>query len=159
MKKPTDDDLNLWRMISDDIKPIPKNYHQEPITYKKERPKMNPDYFYPKPIKKDTYEVSELQYREIKGVKIDATIDLHGDKLDHACQRLKNFLTHCQRVGNRLVLVITGKGKNVDGEIVGVLRNEIPTWFKNNPQFVISFTNAQSKDGGEGAFYVRVRKL
>jgi DNA-nicking Smr family endonuclease len=159
MRKPTDEDLDLWSSLTNTIKPLDHNVYQEPLIYKKERPKFNPDAFYPKPQHKLTYSVTEADYRDIKHQTIDVRIDLHGDTLDQACTRLSRFFTNAQRHGNKLALVITGKGRIIDGERVGVLRNEIPLWFKNNPQFVISFSTAQPHHGGDGAFYVRIRKL
>lgn len=159
MKKPTEDELCLWESLTNTIKRIHHNIHQEPLTYKKERPNIDPGRFFPKPIQKATYTVTAVDYRDIKHQTIDARIDLHGDTLDQAQLRLTRFFTSAQQRGDKLALVITGKGKIIDGERIGVLRNEIPVWLQSNAQFVISFTTAQPQHGGDGAFYVRIRKL
>ena len=63
-------------------------------------------------------------------VAIDARIDLHGMTQAAAHSRLSDFLCGAQASGARLVLVITGKGRNNgsgEGER-GVLRRLVPIW-------------------------------
>jgi DNA-nicking Smr family endonuclease len=60
------------------------------------------------------------------------------------------------RRNKRMLLVVTGKGR--DG--VGVLRQSLPLWL-NAPSirpFVLAFDVASRKDGGEGAFYVLLKR-
>ena len=100
-----------------------------------------------------------------KAVKIQARIDLHGMTCAQAEEKLRSFLVKAQCLGNKTVLVITGKGrpdKNssiVSGDYaLGTLRNFTMRWLDNNPQWVVSYAQASSKDGGLGAFYVHVRR-
>ena len=62
-------------------------------------------------------------------------------------------------MGKRCVLVITGKGLKSDGSI-GVLRENIPDWLneRRNRGLIIAFSHAVQKDGGEGAFYVMLKR-
>ncbi|MEL6172865.1 MAG: Smr/MutS family protein, partial [Pseudomonadota bacterium] len=75
------------------------------------------------------------------------------------------FILDAQARGLRLVLVITGKGKNRDdqGPIPvrnGVLRHQIPQWLGMPPlsQAVLQISQAHQKHGGGGAYYVYIRR-
>lgn len=92
---------------------------------------------------------------------IDARLDLHGHSQAEAHEALFRFLRRAQSRGGRLVLVITGKGGRELGRGEGVLKRNVPLWL-NLPEFrelVIGFDTAAISHGGEGALYVRVRKL
>lgn len=86
-------------------------------------------------------------------------VDLHGMALDDAKDAVDQFLAERQRRGERCVLVITGKGKNSRGQIA-VLRERIPEWLARGPSArrVLAFVTARPCDGGEGAFYVLLRR-
>lgn len=96
-------------------------------------------------------------------ISVDARIDLHGMRQREAHGSLKAFLARAQAHGNRHVLVITGKGgkREHDGSFErGVLNREVPRWL-TEPEFrnwVVSFTPANRRHGGEGALYVRLRR-
>ncbi len=90
---------------------------------------------------------------------IDARIDLHGLTQAEAHSALAHFLRRAQHDGARFVLVITGKGAR-SGER-GILRRQVPLWLQL-PEFrhaVIGFEEAHIGHGGEGALYVRLRKM
>jgi DNA-nicking Smr family endonuclease len=90
---------------------------------------------------------------------IDARFDLHGLTQSEAHAALQRFLREAVARGARLVLVITGKGAR-DGER-GVLKRQVPQWLAL-PEFrslVIGFEDAGVRHGGEGALYVRLRRL
>ena len=72
---------------------------------------------------------------------------------------LIHFVRSASARGNRLVLVITGKGQRADGE-GGVLRREVPHWLRlpEFRTFVVGFEEAHISHGGEGAIYVRLRR-
>ncbi len=90
---------------------------------------------------------------------IDARFDLHGLTQSEAHAELLRILRTASARGHRLVLVITGKGRR-SGE-VGVLRRQVPQWLAlpEFRSFVIGFEDAHIAHGGEGALYVRLRKL
>lgn len=101
--------------------------------------------------------------------EIEARLDLHGLRQQEAQHALYRFLLGAQARGQRLVLVITGKGSRGAGEEAGfmpdrdagVLRRALPRWLEL-PQFrelVVSCAPAHARDGGQGAFYLRLRKL
>ena len=87
---------------------------------------------------------------------IQSKLDLHGYKLHDAENLFHNFVTKCYQQGNRNLLIITGKGQ--DGE--GKIRKSLHTWINKNElsKLVIFYTHASPKDGGNGAYYVRLRK-
>lgn len=89
----------------------------------------------------------------------EARLDLHGMRQASAFHALAAFLRQAQVRGLRTVLVITGKGRAADEE-TGVLRRAVPRWLAE-PQFrqlVVGFETAAQRHGGEGAFYVRLRR-
>ena len=90
---------------------------------------------------------------------IDARFDLHGLTQSEAHAALMHFLRTASARDYRLVLVITGKGRR-SGE-VGVLRRQVPQWLAlpEFRSFVVGFEDAHIAHGGEGALYVRLRKL
>jgi DNA-nicking Smr family endonuclease len=106
-------------------------------------------------------------FRRLKRGKLDpeSRIDLHGMTLDRAHPVLVTFILSAQTQGLRLVLVITGKGKDRDegGPIPvrrGVLRHQVPQWLALPPcaQAVLQVVQAHVGHGGGGAYYVWLRK-
>ena len=98
-------------------------------------------------------------------IKPEARIDLHGMTMAEAHPELTAFILGSQAVGRRLVLVITGKGKDRDdgGPIPtrhGVLRHQVPQWLALPPlaQAVLQVTPAHVRHGGHGAYYVYLRR-
>lgn len=91
---------------------------------------------------------------------IEGILDLHGMTLDKAHTRCISFLKGAQINGYRCVLIITGKGR-FSKDKVGVIKKHFPEWMYESPlsKIVLSFAPAQIKDGGEGAFYVLLRKI
>lgn len=96
----------------------------------------------------------------------EARIDLHGMTMDRAHPALTGFIMRAASDGKRLVLVITGKGKDrdEDGPIPvrrGVLRHNVPHWLSVPPlsQLVLQITPAHISHGGGGAYYVYLRRL
>ena len=75
---------------------------------------------------------------------------------------LLTFLQRAHSDGLTFVLVITGKGKVGGAESErGVLRRQVPQWL-SLPEFrslVVGFEEAHIGHGGEGALYVRVRRV
>ena len=104
--------------------------------------------------------------RLLKGqLEIDATLDLHGLTADQARMQLQIFVQNANRLGNRLLLIITGKGnkKTVDEfnrPRSGVLKSGVPEWLKTGPisDAILQVTQAHGKHGGGGAYYVYLRR-
>ncbi len=172
-----EDDKNLWNLMTQDVKPL---HPEKPSAQKPESQSKSSKTATPKPQKlKDpipqTRAVVEKS-REIdkntkdklvKGkLKIEKRIDLHGMRQEEAFQSLKKFVESAHSSGNRLVLVITGKGaQSVNPEhwmedARGVLKRKFPSWMEQSPfkNIVLQYHHARPRDGGDGAFYVYLRK-
>ncbi|MGR3395341.1 Smr/MutS family protein [Pseudooceanicola nanhaiensis] len=98
-------------------------------------------------------------------IKPEARLDLHGMTLSEAHPELVAFILSSQAMGRRLVLVITGKGRERDYEAPmpvrhGVLRHQVPQWLGLSPlkQAVLQIAPAHIRHGGEGAYYVYLRR-
>jgi DNA-nicking Smr family endonuclease len=98
---------------------------------------------------------------------IDQSIDLHGMTQPQAHQALRGFLVYAQAQGDRLVLVVTGKGAPKtrifspdDFGEPGVLRRLVPHWLHapDMRMIVLGFEEAGRAHGGSGALYVRLRR-
>ena len=95
----------------------------------------------------------------------EAKLDLHGMTLDRAHPALTRFILSAQAQGKRLVLIVTGKGKDRDegGPIpvrLGVLRHQVPQWLSVPPlsSAVMQVSAAHNRHGGGGAYYVYLRR-
>jgi len=111
--------------------------------------------------------MDEKSFRRMKRGKIkpEGKLDLHGMRVDGAHPALTRFILSAQASGKRLVLVVTGKGKDRDepGPMPvprGVLRHHVPQWLALPPlaQAVLQVTPAHVTHGGEGAYYVYLRR-
>lgn len=97
---------------------------------------------------------------------IDGTIDLHGMRQTEAHAALTRFIRARVARGDRTILVITGKGlKKLERDAAtiveaGVLRSMLPIWLSEPSlaPFVAGWDVAAQAHGGEGAFYVRLRR-
>ena len=95
----------------------------------------------------------------------EARIDLHGMTLAAAQPALVRFVSEAHARGLRLVLVITGKGRERDerGPIparTGALRHEVPHWLTSGAlrMLVLQVAEAHRSHGGSGAYYVYLRR-
>lgn len=88
--------------------------------------------------------------------EMEAKLDLHGMGQAGAYEALHRFITRSRARDVRNLLVITGKGRAGGG----VLRRLLPLWLEEAGlrSAILAFTPARREDGGEGAFYIRLRK-
>jgi len=114
------------------------------------------------PVNMDSKSFGKMKRGKLKP---EARIDLHGMTMAEAHPELVGFILNSQAMGRRLVLVITGKGKDRDdgGPIPtrhGVLRHQVPQWLALPPlrQVILQVTPAHLKHGGHGAYYVYLRR-
>lgn len=89
---------------------------------------------------------------------IEARIDLHGHGRFQAQDALTAFLINAHARGYRSVLVVTGKGARSGG--AGVIRSSVMDWIAQPPlrAIVAGIASAHRRHGGEGAFYVTLRR-
>ncbi len=87
---------------------------------------------------------------------IEARIDLHGFGRFEAEDQLRAFLLGSQARGLRAVLVITGQGRRGGG----VIRASFEEWLHaaSLRGVVSGFSSAGRRHGGEGAFYVTLKR-
>lgn len=171
------EDIELWVGVTRSIKPLRKRAprveavpDEKPVPPAKRSAAVKPA---PSPIqppapaklKKETPPSPTTLDRRTKqkiargNQTIDARLDLHGHTQAQAHDVLLRFLRVTQSRGGRVALVITGKGGR--GEGGGALKRAVPLWLAL-PEFrntVIGFDTAAIGHGGEGALYVRLRKL
>ncbi|MAP93341.1 MAG: hypothetical protein CMK07_00165 [Ponticaulis sp.] len=96
--------------------------------------------------------------RKIRRGKLETgpRLDLHGHTQDSARTALFQFVRFHQSQNEVSVLVITGKGRAGKG----VIRQRFLDWL-SEPEFkliVSGYAQAHRKHGGDGAFYVFLRK-
>lgn len=89
-------------------------------------------------------------------VEIDGKLDLHGMTQVEAFAALADFMRKKVKAGKRHLLIITGKGRGG----AGVLRRSLEAWLGQLPEAsaVLALRPAALKHGGDGAFYVLLRK-
>ena len=105
---------------------------------------------------------------ETKKIFKSRSIDLHGHSLDEANIKIKNFIEKAYDDEVEKLVIITGKGihsKNEKDPFVskklGILKYSVPDFIKKNVELSVlikSLSPASIHDGGEGAFYVFLRK-
>ena len=151
------------------VKPI-SNTAKHSIVYKATQTQIHQTpHHYPtskalpeKPIRiSQTGGLSRIQQKKMnKGdLPIELEIDLHGMNREQAYITFINAIRHAYHNQQRLVLCITGKGRN-SIESSGVLRHELPKWL-DLPEIaskIIRVCPASKQHGGDGAFYVILKK-
>ena len=91
-------------------------------------------------------------------IQIDAKIDLHGYFLDDAYNLLATFIKNHYILGDKLLLVITGKSKPAENQ--PTIRSSMKDWIENSEllNIVHSISNAADIHGGSGAVYLKLRR-
>ena len=136
-KKPTSEDLKTWKKFT---------------------------------LSKETIENKDryLDQKETSIQKI-RKIDLHGLSLDEANNKIEILIDKYFIEGVEKIIIITGKGlrsKTIDNPYVSkdlsILKNSVPDYINANLKIknkIKSISKAKIKDGGEGAFYVFLKKF
>ena len=96
-------------------------------------------------------------------------VDLHGLSLDKANKKIEVLVDKYFIEGVEKIIIITGKGlksKTVDNPYISkdlsILKNSVPDYINNNSKIknkIKSISKAEIKDGGEGAFYIFLKKV
>ena len=116
---------------------------------------------------KPTLQMNQKSFVKMRRGKLapEARIDLHGMTLNQAHPALMQFILSSQRAGRRLVLVITGKGERgglypAASRERGVLRRQVPQWLHaaSLRPAILQIDQAHISHGGEGAYYVYLKK-
>jgi DNA-nicking Smr family endonuclease len=117
-----------------------------------------------------TKEMGNVGVKESDFIKVDEKLiktpklDLHGFALDQANNVAKKFIIKFFNKGYKKLLIVTGKGlrskshKNpYVSEKLSMLKYSIPEYIENDNDLVNKInkvTQANLKDGGDGAIYV-----
>ena len=111
---------------------------------------------------------SKDQEEKIKNHKKIRAIDLHGQSLDEANNRIKDFILKSFNEGTEKLKIITGKGIHSQNEKdpyvskkLGILKYSVPDFLGKDIELsniIKSLSPATIEDGGEGVFYIYLRK-
>ena len=96
------------------------------------------------------------------------TIDLHGYTLEQANRSIEDFIKKSHEDKVNKLIVVTGKGLHSQNENdpyvskdLSILKYSVPEFIKNNNELmelIYDFGEANIEDGGEGAFYIYLKK-
>jgi DNA-nicking Smr family endonuclease len=156
-KRPlTDDDLAIWQKVTRTVQPLN-------LTGTAPMNKATPPHMHlppaPKPIRRMApADISINKDKLVRRGRVDIAqkIDLHDLTRDQAFPALVRRLNRAHASGARTVLVVTGKGPNLEG----VLRKSLPGWLMDPHirPIIASFAEAHIRHGGSGAFYVFLKR-
>ncbi len=173
-------DKNLWKEIIDTVVPLKKKGGRfgmeiKPITQKKNAmDDISVSFVSPEDIKVlkrrhiiesdlSLGDISRVDKSIIKNIKkgnfsVDARLDLHGKTLEKAFNTFVSFVNNNYELENRNLLIVTGKGNPEKN--TGIIRKNFPLWLNNESvRDKILYVNfANISDGGDGAFYVFLRR-
>ena len=95
--------------------------------------------------------------------------DLHGFTLDEANKKVKEIILSCSDKKFREILFITGKGLHSTNEKdvftskdLGKLKFSVPEFIRSDQDIkglIYSISDAETKDGGQGAILIKLRNL
>ena len=95
--------------------------------------------------------------------------DLHGYTLDEANLKVRDLIITCAKKKYKEILLITGKGIHSNSESdayvsknLSKLKYSVPEFIKSNEELsklIISLSDADLKDGGEGAILIKLKNL
>ena len=96
------------------------------------------------------------------------SIDLHGYTLDQANKFIERFIIKAYEENINKLIVVTGKGLHSQNEKdpyvskeLSILKYSVPEFIsknKNLMNIINEITDAKIEDGGEGAFYIFLKK-
>ena len=106
----------------------------------------------------------ELKKKVIK----TQSFDLHGYSLDEANKEIDHLIRQSYKNGTNKLIIVTGKGLHSEHEKdpyvskdLGILRYSVPEYIKNNNELmsmIYEIKTADIEDGGNGAFYIYLKK-
>lgn len=106
----------------------------------------------------DTHALDGLSGKRLKrgDVEIDRLLDLHGYGRIEAYSALERHIRLMAARGERVLAVITGKGRA--GE--GVLKRELPHWLNDAGlrPYILAACHAPHRMGGDGAVLVMLKR-
>ena len=111
--------------------------------------------------------MKDIDFEQRKKPKIKS-LDLHGYSLSEANKIVKDFIKKSYDQGFYKLLVITGKGLHSNHEKnpylskeLSILKHSVPDFIKKNQDLsskIIEMKQANIQDGGDGAFYIFLKR-
>jgi DNA-nicking Smr family endonuclease len=181
-------DFHLWTTVSSTVEPLRRKGLLKPSQSALPQPEPEPQPIIkaaPKPLKAGKPFLPPYQapppgrplvekavdpaiHKKVRRgrIDIDGTIDLHDMTQAQAREALFRYVTTRAARGDRTILVITGKGLKTDSDYIaamsqrGILRTMLPIWLSEPglAHLVSGWSMAARGHGGEGAWYVRLRR-
>ena len=118
-------------------------------------------------FKKENLTDKEASLRPDKAKKI-IRYDLHGYSLDQANKKIKDLIHASYTNQVFKIIIVTGKGLHSENEkdpyvskTFGILKYSVPEYIKNNNELMSMINyieDAGIEDGGDGAFYIYLKK-
>jgi DNA-nicking Smr family endonuclease len=134
-----------------------KNISQEDINTWKNYTKNPTDITDKDNIQKDNHSSHRFKY------------DLHGFTLLEANEKIREIILLCVKKNYREILLITGKGihSNTEKDVyaskdLSKLKYSVPDYIKSDLDLskqIVSISNADKTDGGDGAIIIKLKKL
>lgn len=172
-KKPSADDIALFREHIGLVRPLAQDRVEQPRRQVAPRPRRHAGH--PGPGTGDSFSDAwdagqvtpedtlffarpGIQQRQLQRLRrgvleAGAELDLHGMTSAVARQALIEFIEYCSEHRIRCVRIIHGKGS---GSAAPVLKNRMNSWLRQH-HTVLAFSSAQPRHGGSGALYVLLR--
>ena len=95
-------------------------------------------------------------------------IDLHGYTLEEANKKIEKFIIESYLKKIKKIIVVTGKGLHSQNEKnpyvskdLSILKYSVPEFITNNDETmkkISEITDAKIEDGGDGAFYIYLKR-
>lgn len=169
-RKPTNDEVALFRSAIDGTKPLSNDEKIQPeakptmvkVARKKETLKNKThhlednDYLEAhSPESYLFYQDPSINHKIVRKLRqgqynVEAELDLHGCTVQEAAQLVSHFLDECEEQVRRSVRIIHGKGKNAR------VKTQLAAWLNDHRQ-VLAYCSAQPKHGGTGALYLLLK--
>jgi len=176
MKKPSREDIELFRNSVGKVKPVHHNrvspvkrpVSPRPIFREMDEAEVLRDllseHFEPADMETGEELVfvrAGLQQRTLKKLRrgmfvVGAELDLHGMTVPIARRAIADFLLECQRRRIQCSRIIHGKGHG-SRHRSPVLKQKIGKWLQQRNE-VLAYCSARSCDGGTGAVYVLLKR-
>ena len=113
-----------------------------------------------------------LPNKDNKNIKeknfVTKSIDLHGYTLEEANKSIQDFINKSYEDNINKLIVVTGKGLHSNNEKnpyvskeLSILKYSVPEFIKKNLDLVKKISEIKSaniEDGGDGAFYIYLKK-
>lgn len=173
------EDIDVWREYSKNIKKLPNDSHAVVLKHSTWHqnfscPKFVPEKkFFSKQKhmqiakcqseQEKTYDsadfhknldflsIEELTKKEKRKIRVEATIDLHGQRPQNVHLILKNFCFKCLNNKVKSILIISGKGS-------GSIKQEVTNWIFSNKMIVAKYSPIKDSKNEVGSFYVFLRR-